>query len=250
VNNKIVSVIVPVYNGEKYIVETIKSILNQSYENIEIIICDNNSTDNTLTLLKKFKKEKNIQIVNCKKKGVSHARNMAIEKAKGDYIAFLDSDDLWYKNKIKKQIEFMENNNVDLCYCKYDYIDNNSKQLSRKPRKIQLKATYQSLLKDNYIGTLTVVINKEKVKDIAFKEIHHEDLVLWLNLIKQRYNFMGIKEVLASYRVSDNSLSSNKKQSAMWRYNIYRKVEGFSFFKSMYYFTIYAINSVIKRYDK
>lgn len=246
-NNNIVSVIVPVYNAKDYIIETIQSILNQTYKEIEVVICDNCSTDDTLLLLEKYKDDRRIKLLSCIKKGVSYTRNKAIENAKGRYIAFLDSDDLWYKYKIEKQINFMKQNNVALCYTEYDYINDKSKKLKRKSRKIKQYATYKSLLKNNYIGTLTVIIDKKIVKNIEFKNFRHEDLAFWLKLIKQKYYLAGIKEVLASYRISDKSLSSNKKEAAKWRYDIYRKVEGFNVLKSLYYFIIYAINSLIRK---
>jgi len=247
VNNSVVSIIMPVYNGEKYIEQSINSVLMQTYKDIELIICDNNSTDNTINILNSYKKHQNVKIVHCTKKGVSHARNKALSHVTGKYIAFLDGDDLWYKEKLETQINFMEKFNVAFCYSSYNYIDENSVKVKDKIRNIDENITYKKLLKDNLIGTLTVVIDKDKVNNINFKDIKHEDMILWLQLLKTDIKVQGINKVLASYRISKKSLSSNKFKAAKWRYEIYRKVEKISVIKSIYYFIFYTINAIKHR---
>jgi len=242
--NSIVSIIMPVYNGEKYIEQSINSVLMQTYKDIELIICDNESTDNTINIINNYKIYSNVKIVNCTKRGVSYARNKALSYATGKYIAFLDGDDLWYEKKLEYQIDFMKKYDVAFCYSSYDYINESSIQVKNKKRIADENITYKKLLKNNSIGTLTVVIDKEKVNNINFKDIKHEDMILWLQLLKTDIKIKGIKKVLASYRISRKSLSSNKIKAARWRYEIYRKVEKFSVIKSVYYFVFYTINAI------
>ncbi|MBN2853831.1 MAG: glycosyltransferase family 2 protein [Clostridia bacterium] len=244
---KLVSVIMPAYNCEKFIKQSIDSVLHQTYPNFELIICDNHSTDHTYQIISQYVNHEKIKILSCETKGVSHARNKCLEHATGQYIAFLDSDDLWYEEKLEKQISFMEKNNIQFCYSLYDYIDEQSEKIKKKPRKIRSECTYHSLLVDNYIGLLTVVMKKETLSDLTFPDVKHEDYVLWLQLVKKNIKTAGLNEILASYRVSPLSLSGNKRIAARWRYDVYRKTEGLNAFKSVFYFMLYALHGIFRQ---
>ncbi|MCK5811784.1 MAG: glycosyltransferase family 2 protein [Clostridiales bacterium] len=243
----LVSVVMPVYNCETHIKEAILSVLSQTYTQFELLICDNGSNDKTISIINSYLKDSRVKLFYCQKKGVSYARNKCLEQANGRYIAFLDSDDCWEPSKLQIQLQFMKKNNVVFCYSEYDYIDSDSKQSNTKKRNINEVTTYKALLKNNYIGTLTVVLDKKIIGPVLFSNIKHEDLVLWLLLLKKGIVAKGIKQILASYRITSQSLTANKFKAATWRYQIYRKAEGFTVLKSLYYFLFYAYNSVIRK---
>lgn len=243
----LVSVVMPVYNCEAHIKQAILSVLSQTYTQFELLICDNGSTDQTVSIINSFLSDSRVKLLYCQKKGVSYARNKCLEQANGQYIAFLDSDDCWKTEKLDIQLQFMKENNVAFCYSEYDYIDSDSNQYHNKKRKIIEDTTYKTLLKNNYIGMLTVILDKKSIGSISFSEIKHEDLALWLLLLKKGIISKGIKQVLASYRITKKSLTSNKFKAATWRYQIYRKAEGFTILKSLYYFLFYVCNSVKRK---
>lgn len=247
-NKDLISIIMPTYNAEDNISEAVDSILTQTYSHWELLIIDDKSTDNTLKILEKYN-EYNINIIKLKENmGVANARNIGIGKSNGNFIAFLDTDDLWYENKLEKQYQHMIDNDSAMSYTSYDVINDRGKSINKElivPNKI----SYRDLLKGSKIGCLTVMVNKKKISNLYMKNIPHEDYLTWLNILKEVDYATGLTEVLASYRVSEDSLSGNKLKAARWQYNIYKKELGFNFIKTMYYFTHYAVNAVTK-YNK
>lgn len=242
----LVSIITPLYNSEKYIGETIESVLNQTYKNWEMLIVDDCSKDNGVKIVNEYVlKDKRIKLFkNEKNEGVSFTRNKAIDLSQGIYIAFLDSDDLWKKEKLKKQISFMEKNNIDLSYTGYEKInmDGSLRGEIRVPEKLD----YKELLKNCLIGFLTAIYLKEKFKIYRFKKIKAEDYIFWLEILKQMDYAYGIQESLAYYRVSNNSRSSNKFDIVKFHWKIYREYEKLNFFKAVYYYFIYIKRGVIR----
>lgn len=246
--NKLVSIITPVYNSEKYIEECIKSVINQSYKNIEMIIIDDGSTDNSKKIIEKYTESfPFIKYIKCNKNnGVWAARNIGIEKAKGRFISFLDADDLYKKNKIENQINFMLNNNYSFTYTAYDLINENSTSLNKVINAKEYE-DYNRLLKGNDIGCLTVMIDRLKIETpIKFENNHHEDFVLWLKILKNNVVAYGLDEILSSYRKSNSSVSHNKIKAAIWTWNIYTNVEKLPLNKALYYFLKYTINGFRK----
>lgn len=246
--NKLVSIITPVYNSEKYIEECIKSVINQSYKNIEMIIIDDGSTDNSKNIIEKYTESfPFIKYIKCNKNnGVWAARNIGIEKAKGRFISFLDADDLYKKNKIENQINFMLNNNYSFTYTAYDLINENSTSLNKVINAKEYE-DYNRLLKGNDIGCLTVMIDRLKIETpIKFENNHHEDFVLWLKILKNNVVAYGLDEILSSYRKSNSSVSHNKIKAAIWTWNIYTNVEKLPLNKALYYFLKYTINGFRK----
>lgn len=246
--NKLVSIITPVYNSEKYIEECIKSVINQSYKNIEMIIIDDGSTDNSKNIIEKYTESfPFIKYIKCNKNnGVWAARNIGIEKAKGRFISFLDADDLYKKNKIENQINFMLNNNYSFTYTAYDLINENSTSLNKVINAKEYE-DYNRLLKGNDIGCLTVMIDRLKIETpIKFENNHHEDFVLWLKILKNNVVAYGLDEILSSYRKSNSSVSHNKIKAAIWTWNIYTNVEKLPLNKALYYFFKYTINGFRK----
>ena len=250
INDDLVSVIMPAYNSEKYIGEAIESVLNQSYKNWELIIVNDASCDNTESIIKEYAaKNSKIVLISLKEnKGVSNARNIAISSAKGRYIAFLDSDDIWTSDKLTKQISFMKENNYSFTYHSYILFDTSMNRDYGKVIKVPNSINYSGLLKGNCTGScLTTIIDRYYIKDIYMPNQKHEDYICWLNILKQ-YNVdaYGLDVVLGYYRVGKISVSSNKLKSAYWTWKVYRESQNMGLLKSLYYFINYAIKGVIK----
>lgn len=244
-----VSVIMPAYNSERYIFDAVKSVMRQTYENWELIIQDDYSTDGTVKIAEKAAgKDQRVSIaIGKKNSGVAMTRNAAIEKARGRYIAFLDSDDIWEAQKLEKQLEFMKQNTCALSYSSYKFINEDGLLKNKKNVRINKEAGYTALLKNNFIGMLTVVIDRQKTGAVIFAGERHEDLILWLDYAKRRLQMKGIDEPLALYRISGKSLSGNKLKSAVWRWRIYRKTEKLNLPRSIFYMAFYTVNSILKR---
>ncbi|WP_455042000.1 glycosyltransferase family 2 protein [Leptotrichia buccalis] len=242
-----VSIIVPMYNAEKFIGKTIESVLAQTYQNWEMLIMNDVSTDNSLAIVSLYaKKDERIKIVNTEKNvGVVKGRNFLIDLASGKYIAFLDADDYWHNEKLEKQIKFMKEKNASISCTEYTRVKENEEKINDVIIKEEI--SYNDMLKNNYLGCLTVMYDAEKIGKRYFKELEkNEDYVLWLEIVKDVNTIYGLKENLAYYRVLDNSRSSNKVKTAKVRWEIYRKIEKLSLLKSIYYFLHYAIRAVLK----
>jgi hypothetical protein len=242
-----VSIIVPMYNAEKFIGKAIETVLSQTYENWEMLIMNDVSTDNSLAVVNEFaKKDDRIKVVNTEKNmGVVKGRNHLIDLARGKYIAFLDADDYWHSEKLEKQIQFMKEKNASISCTEYTRVRENGEKINEVVIKSEI--SYTDMLKNNYLGCLTVMYDVEKVGKRYFKELEkNEDYVLWLEIVKDVKIIYGLKENLAYYRVLDNSRSSNKAKTAKVRWEIYRKVEKLSLLKSIYYFLHYAVRAVLK----
>ena len=245
----LVSIITPLYNSEKYIAETIESVLAQTYSNWEMIIVDDCSKDNSTKIVEEYqKKDRRIKLYrNEINKGVSYTRNRAIDLSQGKYIAFLDSDDLWKKEKLEKQIKFMEEKNVVLSYTAYEKINEDGSK--RGEVRVPDKLDYEELLKNCLIGFLTAIYRKEELKYFKFINSKAEDYIFWLSILKRINYAYGLNEILASYRVLNNSRSSNKIDIVKFHWKIYRKIEKLSLQRSIYYYLIY-IKRGLKRYFK
>jgi len=242
-----VSIIVPMYNAEKFIGKTIESVLAQTYQNWEMLIMNDVSTDNSLAIVSVYaKKDERIKIVNTEKNvGVVKGRNFLIDLASGKYIAFLDADDYWHNEKLEKQIKFMKEKNASISCTEYTRVKENEEKINDVIIKEEI--SYNDMLKNNYLGCLTVIYDANKIGKRYFKELEkNEDYVLWLEIVKDVDIIYGLKENLAYYRVLDNSRSSNKVKTAKVRWEIYRKIEKLSLLKSLYYFLHYAIRAVLK----
>lgn len=242
---KKVSIIIPLYNEEKYIKECVRSVVNQTYKNIEIIVIDDKSTDNSLNELKSIK-DKRIKIIELKEnKGVSNARNIGIKEATGDYICFLDSDDYWVKDKIEKQVNFIKDK--EFIYSDYMYINKNGKTIKRV--KVPLKLTYKEALKNTCIFTGTVMFNMKKInKDDLFMPNLQigEDTYAWWNVLKKGITAYGMNDVLSYYRIKGKSLSSNKFKAVICAFKLYNLQE-LRFYEKIYYFLNYLINAIKRR---
>ncbi len=244
--NALVSIITPCYNSEKYIKQMIQSVQIQSYINWELIIVDDASTDKSYLIIAEYMKtDTRIKCIqNIKNIGVSKSRNKAIEEAKGEYIAFLDADDIWLEHKLRKQLSFMQKNNILLSYTAYYTMGQDGQIL--KYFKVPSKVNYTDMLKTSTIGTLTTIYNAKKLKKFYMQTIGHEDYIMKLEILKKIPYAKGINEPLAHYRIYKKSLSSNKLRTAKWQWHIYRNIEKISFIRSVYYFLHYTYNGFFK----
>jgi len=246
-NHPIVSIITPSYNSEKHISEAITSVLNQSYQNWEMLIVDDFSNDNSAEIIETFSKmDKRIKLIRLKENvGSALARNAAIKKAKGRFIAFLDSDDTWFPEKLEKQLTYLKQHNLVLTYSAYETMDEDSHTINI--RNIQETITYKDMLKSNHIGNLTGIYDSNYFGKVYMEPYGHEDYILWLRLIKQIESTKGIAEPLARYRIASDSLSSNKLKALTWQWYIYRDIEKLDIFQSVYYMIWYVYNALKKR---
>jgi len=239
---ELISIVTANYNAEKFIAGTIDSVIRQSYQNWEMIIVDDSSTDNSLSIIEKYlKKDGRIRLIQLKKNsGPAIVRNKAIAEAKGRFIAFLDSDDLWKPEKLKKQLDFMLKNDYALTYTHYDLIDEEGMQYG-KTFKAPTKVSYHDMLKTCSIGCLTAMYDTEKLGKVYMPLIKKgQDYATWLKILNMIPYAYGLNESLALYRRRQKSVSSNKIRAFGHQWNIYRNVEKLNILKSAYYITNYA----------
>ena len=222
-----VSVITPVYNVEKYIDKTLKSVFSQTYEEIEIVLVDDCSKDNSAKIISSFQ-ENHPEIVyylQPKNMGAGAARNKALELASGQYVAFLDSDDLWIPEKTEKQINLMEKKNCPFSYSAIEMMDEEGKKIKGK-RNIKTTCDYKYLLHNTIIATSSVIIDRKVLGDFRMPlRRGGQDYATWLSLLRNGTIACGINEALVRYRVGRNSLSSNKFKSIKQVWEIQTKDE-------------------------
>lgn len=244
---ELVSIIMPNYNGAKYLQETINSVLAQTYTNWELLFVDDCSTDNSLEIVRSYNDSRIKILQNDKNSGAAVSRNYALLEAKGKWIAFLDSDDLWLPEKLKKQIAFMETNGYAFTFTDYDVIDENSATISHFKPRLDI-CMYKDILKHNHIGCLTVIYDSEKIGKVLMptNAIKREDLACWLSILKKGERAYCLHECLAQYKVHSNSVSSNKLKMLKYQWNVYRKVEKLSLIKSCYYIGHWTIRGLLK----
>ena len=245
----LVSIITPVYNAEEFIAETIDSIQSQTYKNWELILVDDCSKDNSYNIIKKYiEKENRIRYIKLdKNSGAAVSRNVGIENARGRFLAFVDSDDLWEPSKLQKQVEYMLKNKIGFTFTSYRYMKEDgtkTKKIARAPFKI----SYNGLLKNTIIGCSTVVIDRDIIGDFTMPLVNKgQDTATWLMILRNEEYAYGIDEALVNYRLVGNSLSSNKFKALKRTWNTYRNVEKLGLFKSSYVFCFYVYNAIKKR---
>ena len=242
---RLVSVIVPYYKKKKYFYKAISSIKSQSYKNIEIIVIYDDESKADLNYIKKLSESKKFKlIINKKNLGAGISRNKGIKKSKGFYIAFLDSDDFWLKDKLDHQIKFMEKNNISFSHTSYSIIDSDGKDIGY--RKVENNLNFKKLLKSCDIGLSTVVLKKKILGKCSFPDLStKEDFVLWLKL-SQKHKLIGINKILTKWRKVENSLSSSLIQKLLDGFRVYHNYMKFSYIKSLKYLIILSINFLKK----
>jgi len=244
----LISVVIPYYKKKKFIEETIKSVLEQTYQNFEIIIVYDDIDHQDLPYLNKIKNfDKRINLfINKKNMGAGISRNIAIDYSKGNFIAFLDSDDIWKKIKLESQIEFMKKNSLIVSHTSYDIINKHKKVIST--RRARNFYAVNDLLKSCDIGLSTVIISKKiKELNLQFPNLKtKEDFVLWLSILKKNIPIIAFTKNLSCWRKLDNSLSTSVLQKLIDAYRVYNKHMNFNFIKSLYYVLCLSINFLKK----
>lgn len=244
----LVSIVMPIYNAERFLSDTINTVLEQDYDNWELIMVNDCSSDNSKEIAKKFLNKKVKWIDLEKNGGAAIARNKGIEVANGEYICFLDADDLWDKQKLSKQINFMIDKNCAFSFTGYEFADENGISNGKKvfiPETIN----YRQALKNTTIWTCTVMFDMNKLSkdDIYMPDVKSEDTACWWKVLKKIDCAYGLNEILSFYRRSSGTLSSNKFVAIKRMWFLYRGVEKLSFLSSCYNFVFYAYNAVKRR---
>ncbi len=244
-----ISIVTPCYNASGFIFHTIESVLSQTYTNWEMLVVDDCSTDDSAEVIKQFcKKDNRIKYLKTdKNKGnPSEPRNLALDNAKGKYIAFLDADDIWYPNKLKEQLNFLQANQYQFVYSNYEKI---SYEGLRDNRIVCTKkiSSYKDILASNSIPCLTVLIDRNMIGNVRFKCIPLEDCAFWLQLLKMHnINAYNTGQIHALYRESKNSRSGNKWEMIRARWFLLRKVEKVNGLFSLYLMMSFLFKGYLK----
>ena len=245
----LVSIIMPSYNAARFIGESINSVLLQTYSNWELLIVDDCSKDNSVEVVRKFANiDKRVVLFSLEKNvGAAAARNVAIEHAQGQYIAFLDSDDVWDEYKLEKQLAFMKQYSYAFTFSNYYVMEENGKK-TENIVKVPSSLSYHQYLRNTIIGCLTVIIDRQQTGDFKMPLIKSShDVALWLLIMKRGFKAYGLKDVLAGYRLVSTSNTAKKWKAAKDVWKVYREIEGLSVLYAAYCFCGYAINAVLKR---
>lgn len=242
-----VTIITPLYNCSDFLDDTLNSVLAQTYQNWEVIMVDDCSSDNSVLIAQEFvEKDHRIKLIQLERNsGAAVARNKAIEAATGRFIAFLDSDDLWMPNKLEKQVQFMLDQNIAFSFSAYEKID--EKGVPFDIVSVPEKINYKQLLKTNVIGCLTAMYDVEQLGKVYMPvNTKREDFATWLTILKQVDYAYGMPDVLAQYRVYASQSSAKKTKMAKENWRLYRDIEKLGLLKSAYYFLHYAVRGVLR----
>lgn len=241
----LVSVIMPNYNGAQFIERSIDSVLRQSMPELELLVVDDASTDESPYLLDSIRRrDARITFLRCgQNMGAAQARNLAIDCARGEFLAFLDSDDLWHRDKLTRQLEAIRG--YDLCYTSYFLLRKDG--ASRGVYRVPPRTDYRSLLRENVIGCSSVLLRRTALgchrMDSRF---FHEDYVLWLTLLREGKTAVGVPEPLMGHR--GGGRSQDKLSAAAERWRVYRESEGLSFSAALGYWTSYTCRGIRKHW--
>ena len=247
--NKTVDVIIPNFNKGNFISEAIDSVINQTYKNWKLYIIDDNSTDNSKKILQRYKKKKiNIFYLN-ENKGPAFCRNYALKKSKSNFIAFLDSDDYWFKNKLELQLKFMIKNNYPFTFSDYTPVFHNKNSVKKlTPTKIEDKFTFKKFIKNSSINTSTMILKRKNIKNIKFKNLHlMEDYIFKCELMKKtKIPFIKFPKSTAIYRIIHKSRSSEKIKNVYNLWLINKNYNKLNFIENLISLISISFNSLKK----
>lgn len=252
--DRLVSIIVPVYNAGSYIREAIRMVEAQTYREWELILVDDCSQDNSRQVIEAYlakaeASDKRIRLIKKEvNEGAARARNTGIDAAKGRYIAFLDADDVWMPEKLEKEMAFMEEKQAAFVFTAYEFGDEKAKGTGKIVHVPEM-LSYKQALSRTVIFTTTVLLDRKKTGSglIHMPDVKSEDTALWWKILRSGYTAYGLDEVLAIYRRPAKSLSSNKWEAIKRIWYLYRKQEGLPLFQSCYYFIFWALRATIRR---
>ncbi|TWT17252.1 glycosyltransferase family 2 protein [Luteimonas marina] len=252
-NDRCVSVVMPLYNAERYLCRPIESVLAQSHGDLELVVVDDGSTDASADIVDGYARaDTRVRLLRGgRNAGVAAARNRAIEAASGRYVAFLDSDDWWHPDKLARQLDALDAHDAAIAYASYQRVAEDGRQLGivRPPARVD----HRDMLCSNHIGNCTGIYDRSRLGgDGRFRRIGHEDYVFWLELVRRAGGAVRADghdaTPLASYLVRKGSVSSNKLRAAGWQWRIYREVEGLNPAQSAFYMVHYVRHALGKRH--
>ncbi len=244
----LVSIIMPCYNVERFVAKTIESVVRQTYPRWELLVVDDASTDGSVGLIQDLcGLDYRVHIAqNATHSGVATARNQAIRMAQGRFLAFLDADDVWHREKLERQLEYMMAKNIGFCYTAYDCINEDDILLERQIHTIG-RVDYGKYLRNTIIGCSTVILDRNIVGEVVVPDYRtSQDTATWLNLMKKGFVAYDLDQILVHYRVRRNSNSSNKFDAARDLWQVYRD-QGLSLPKTLFCFACYVFNAIKKR---
>ena len=245
-----ISIVVPVYNAEKFLDDTIQTVLDQTYLNWELLFVNDCSLDRSVEIIKKYlQQEGRIKLfTNARNSGAALSRNKGIDEAVGDYIAFLDADDLWEPTKLEKQVAFMQRNDYAFSFTGYEFADEKGVPNGKKV-SVPAILSYRQALRNTIISTITVMFDMSQLTkaDIHMPNVKSEDTACWWKVLKTVDFAYGMPEILSYYRRTSGTLSANKTEAIKRIWNLYRNVEKLNSLTACYCFAGYAYNTVNKR---
>ena len=247
IKHPLVSVVMPAYNAEKYIGEAIRSVRSQTYTNWILLVIDDCSTDHTVDIVQGFvNTDDRIRLFrNDRNLGAAKTRNRGLDLSEGEWVALLDSDDVWHSDKLEKQLAAALDSGSEIIYCSYSLISRDGQRIS--DYIVPEQTSYDDMLKESVFSCSTTLLAKSVVDDNRFSpDYYHEDLAYWLQLLKKGYSASACCEPLADYRIVEGSRSHCKAQSAKNRWEVYRKVEKLPLIKSISVFLSYAVRGLRK----
>jgi len=243
-----VTVIMPAYNAARFIEEAIMSVVNQTFTDWELLVIDDGSKDETVRLAERLaQQDSRIKVLpNESNMGVAKTRNRGMDLAKGQWIALLDSDDVWHRDKLEKQLALAQQTGADIVYCSYGIVDEHGQQ-AKSPYITLPQVDLDDMLRQNYIGCATVMLSEKLVEKYRFvTDFFHEDYVMWTQILKDGYKACGLEEALVDWRYIQSSRSFNKIKAAKNRWLIYRKYLKLPLAKSIKSIMQYAFAGVVK----
>lgn len=250
--DELVSIIVPVYNAENFIRETMDSVAAQTYPRWELLLVEDGSGDRTVEIIQDYIREKNESrirlIVQPENMGAARARNRGLQEASGRYIAYLDADDLWAPEKLEHELAFMKEKGAAFAFTGYEFADENGRGTGKIVR-VPETLSYKQALSNTTIFTTTVMFDTQKISKelLEMPIIKSEDTALWWKVLKRGYTAYGLDENLVKYRRPGKSLSSNKLEALRRIWNLYRKAEGMGIWSSAWHFCFWAVRAVKRR---
>lgn len=249
---ELISVIVPVYNVEKYIRETIACVQTQTYPHWELLLVEDGSTDGSVGVIQGIIKETQdtrIRLIRQPSNlGAARARNRGVKEARGRYIAYLDADDLWMPRKLERELAFMEEKEAAFAFTGYEFADGRG-QGTGKVVHVPEKLEYRQALSNTTIFTTTVMFDTARIgkEKLMMPQVKSEDTALWWQVLRSGYTAYGLDENLVRYRRPGKSLSSNKLEALRRIWNLYRRVEGLNVAVSAWHFCFWAWRAVRRR---